>query len=41
MGVIDAEGKTYLSNNKYFADAFNFLVYGGKEVIKPEKLRFF
>ncbi len=39
MGVIDAEGKGYLSNNKFFADAFNFLVYGGEEVIKPERLK--
>jgi len=27
MGVIDAEGKQYLSNPVFFADAFNFLLY--------------
>ena len=31
MGIIDTEGKKYLSDNKIFADAFNYLVYGGKQ----------
>ena len=39
MGLIDTEGKSYLSNNKYFADAFNFLLYNGRQVIKPGELR--
>lgn len=39
MGVIDTEGKQYLSNNKYFADMFNFLLYDGKPVIDPKKLK--
>ncbi len=39
MGVIDTEGKRYLSNNDIFADAFNYLVYGGKQVIKADELR--
>ena len=39
MGVIDAEGKQYLSINRFFADMFNFLLYDGKPVIQPEKLR--
>ena len=39
MGVIDTEGKNYLSNNKLFADAFNFLLYGGEEVIKADELK--
>lgn len=39
MGVIDVEGKQYLSNNIIFADAFNFLLYDGEEVIKPDDLR--
>jgi hypothetical protein len=39
LGVIDTEGKKYLSDNEMFADAFNFLVYNGKKVIKAEKLR--
>ena len=38
MGALDIEGKQYLSNNKIFADAFNYLVYDGEEVIKPERL---
>ena len=39
MGVIDTEGKRYLFNNDIFADAFNYLVYGGKQVIKADALR--
>ena len=33
MGVMDTEGTQYLSNTKYFADLFNFLLYDGKPVI--------
>ena len=39
MGVIDTEGKKYLSINKFFADLFNFYLYGGKQVIQPEGLK--
>ena len=39
MGVIDTEGKKYLSDNEIFADAFNYLVYDGKQVIKAAELR--
>ena len=39
MGVIDTEGKRYLFNNDIFADAFNYLVYGGEQVIKADELR--
>ena len=39
MGNIDVEGKQYLSNTVLFADAFNFLLYDGEEVIKPSDLR--
>ena len=39
MGIIDAEGKQYLSNNVYFADTFNYLLYDGEEIIKPDELR--
>ena len=39
MGIVDTEGKLYLSNNKYFADAFNFYLYEGREVIKEEELK--
>ena len=39
MGVIDTEGKQYLSNRIFFADAFNYLLYDGEQVIKPEELQ--
>ena len=39
MGVIDTEGKKYLSKNKFFADMFNYILYDGKAVIQPEELR--
>ena len=39
MGAMDTEGKQYLSNPVFFADAFNYLLYDGKQVIKPEALR--
>ena len=39
VGVIDTEGKKYLSINRFFADMFNFLLYDGKPVIQPEELR--
>ena len=39
MGVMDTEGKQYLSNPVVFADAFNYLLYDGKQIIKPEKLK--
>ena len=39
MGVIDIEGKRYLSDNSIFADAFNYLLYGGDEVIKADELQ--
>ena len=39
MSNRDAVGKRYMSDNAIFADAFNFLIYGGKPVIKPEELR--
>ena len=39
MGAIDAETKTYLSDRKRFADAFNFSVYGGDEVIQADYLK--
>ena len=39
MGAIDTEGKQYLSNSVFFADAFNYLLYDGDQVIKPENLR--
>lgn len=39
MGVTDIEGKKYLSDNEKFADAFNYLIYDGKPVIKADNLR--
>ena len=38
MGKIDALTKKYMSNSSVFADAFNFYIYGGEQVIKPENL---
>ena len=39
MGVIDTEGKQYMSRNIIFADAFNYLLYDGEQVIDPQKLK--
>lgn len=39
MGAIDIEGKQYLSNRVFFADAFNYLLYDGEQVIRPEELQ--
>lgn len=39
MAAQDAEAKAYLSNAERFADAFNFLIYDGTEVIKPDNLQ--
>ena len=39
MGKTDTLAKKYISNNQVFADAFNFYLYDGKQVINPEELR--
>lgn len=39
MGDIDSEGKQYFSINSIFADLFNYLLYDGKPVIQPDKLK--
>lgn len=39
MGKIDTVTKKYLSKNTIFADAFNFYVYDGEQVIKAEELK--
>ena len=39
MATQDTIGKWYMSDNAIFADAFNFLLYDGEPVIKPEELR--
>ncbi|MBQ9365554.1 MAG: hypothetical protein IJT82_07245 [Schwartzia sp.] len=38
MGAIDTEAKAYLSSPERVADAFNYLMYGGRDIIKPEEL---
>ena len=35
----DKAAKEYMQDNVIFADAFNFYIYGGRQVIKPEQLR--
>ena len=39
MGEVDILSRKYMSDRKHFADAFNYLVYGGKQVIKADELR--
>ena len=39
MGRIDTETKAFMSNPSRFADAFNYLIYGGKPVIDPNELK--
>lgn len=39
MGRADAVTKSYMRKNQVFADAFNFLIYGGEPVIKPTLLQ--
>ena len=38
MGRRDTVTKEYMSNNDMFADAFNYYVYGGRQVIDPGSL---
>ncbi len=38
MAARDTAGKWYMSDNTIFADAFNFLLYDGEPVIRPENL---
>lgn len=38
MGNIDNITKEYISDNRRFADLFNYLIYGGREVICPQDL---
>ena len=38
MGRKDTVTKAYMRNNSVFANAFNYLIYGGKTVVDPEKL---
>lgn len=39
MGKLDTESKQYMSDPKIFADAFNYLIYSGRQVIDPKDLR--
>ena len=38
MGRIDTEVKHYMADNARFADAFNYYLYGGKQMIAPDGL---
>ncbi len=39
MGMADTVTKAYMRKNNIFADAFNYLIYEGKPVVEPERLR--
>ncbi len=39
MSEKDTVTKEYMQNKTMFADIFNFFLYGGKQVIKPEQLK--
>lgn len=39
MGMTDTVTKEYMRGNKVFADAFNYLIYGGEQVVKPALLQ--
>jgi hypothetical protein len=39
MGTADIVTKEYMRGNAVFADAFNYLIYNGKKVIDPAKLK--
>ncbi len=39
MAGKDTITKDYMQDRETFADAFNFLLYGGRQVIKPEQLK--
>lgn len=39
MSTKDTVTKEYMGDNATFADAFNFYIYNGEQIIKPEKLR--
>ena len=38
MSLQDTVTKQYVSDPKVFADAFNYLIYDGEQVIRPEQL---
>lgn len=39
MGAADTVTKAYMCENTIFADAFNYLIYGGRRVIDPNSLK--
>ena len=39
MGLADTVTKAYMKENTVFADAFNYLIYGGKTVVNPAQLK--
>lgn len=39
MGLADTVTKAYMRENTVFADAFNYLIYDGKAIVDPEKLK--
>ena len=38
MGKLDTAAKKYLGKQETFADVFNYLLFDGKQVIKPNEL---
>jgi len=39
VGIKDTITKEYMADNKIFADAFNYFIYDGEQVIKPDNLK--
>jgi hypothetical protein len=39
MGLADTVTKAYMKDNSVFADAFNYLIYGGEAVVDPKQLQ--
>lgn len=39
MGAADTVTKAYMRENAIFADAFNYMIYGGRRVIDPNSLK--
>ena len=39
MGHADIVTREYMRKNEIFADAFNYMIYGGRQVIEPEGLQ--
>ena len=38
LGKVNVVTKEYMQNNAVFADACNYFIYGGQQVIRPEQL---